>query len=1155
MTDRDAAQTPPWHAIGVDETLRRLDSDPSKGLSAEDAARRLAQYGPNRLPEGSKRGPLKRFLLQFDNILVYVLIAAGFVKLMLGLWLDASIITGVVVINALLGFIQEGKAEKALDSIRNMLSSEARTLRGGETRIVAAEELVPGDVVLLESGDRIPADIRLIEVKNLRTDEAALTGESVPADKSTDPTPENSTVGDRENLAFSGTLVVSGRAVGVVVGTGAQTELGRINQMLAAVNALETPLLRQIKEFGHTIAKVIGVVSILIFAYGRWVRDLPFVEAFQAVVGIAVSVIPEGLPALITITMAIGVQRMAQRNAIIRRLPAVETLGSISRICSDKTGTLTLMEMMVASAVTATSHYRVTGDGYASEGEVLLDDKPAAESAVLKRMGAISALCNDSELRQLDGVWKVEGDPTEAALYPFAAKLGLDRQAEREGRRRIDAIPFESEHKFMATLHEDLGGARMLLVKGAPEVILAHCARQETESGPEALQRDYWIAASDRMAAQGERVLGLAWLPDPRFETTSLDPSDLPNTLILLGLVGLMDPPRKEAVEAVAECHNGGIRVTMITGDHKITAAAIAKMLGIGDGKTAVAGAEIEAMNDGALQETVRNVDVFARASPEHKLRLVKAIQANGQVVAMTGDGVNDAPALKRADIGVAMGIKGTEVTKEAAAMVLADDNFASITAAVREGRTVYNNIEKALLFMLPTNVAQALVILVAIVVGFMLPITAPQILWVNMVTSVALGLVISFEPHELDVMQRPPRAVSLPILNGFAIWRVIFVGLALLVLTLGAFFWMKSQDAADELARAVAVNALVIGQVFYLFNSRFKTDSSLSIAAHLGNRYVPMGVGAVVLLQLLFTYAPPLQQLFGTAAIPLDVWPWLFLGGFVFFLIVEAEKFVIRAFRSRRRSSPTSEQAPRPMALDVRQALARDASRKTSNGWGNWQGLLGGLAVLGLIAGEIHGFLHRSDADQYATDAVAQSAAPREGIATMTTDAPRPVNFGARVSGTIDSLLCAPNAKVQAGQLCGKIDPRPYEAAADHEMAALAKVQLRRDRSASALLRAQKDFERSEDRNARGAISRAALDKSRAAYENAKARVVADEAEVARIEKALAAARNDLALTDIVSPVDGTVISRHGEVGQKVDVNQEPPLFIVAPSSGATPE
>ena len=419
-------------------------------------------------------------------------------------------------------------------------------------------------------------------------------------------------------------------------------------------------------------------------------------------------------------------------------------------------------------------------------------------------MGSVCVLCNNSELRQAEGVWKVEGDPTEAALYPFAEKIQLDRQSEKALHRRVDAIPFESEHKFMATLQEDADGTRMLLVKGAPEVILAHCDRQETEAGAEPLQRGYWDEASNRLAAQGERVLGLAWLPAPQLGATNLTPSDLPKSLILLGLVGLMDPPRREAVEAVGECHAGGIRVTMITGDHKITAAAIAKMLGIGDGKSAVTGAEIEEMNDGALQQTVGAIDVFARASPEHKLRLVKAVQANSQVVAMTGDGVNDAPALKRADVGVAMGVKGTEVTKEAAAMVLADDNFASITAAVREGRTVYNNIEKALLFMLPTNVAQALVILVPIIAGFALPITAPQILWVNMVTSVALGLVISFEPHERDVMARPPRAVSHPLLDGFAIWRICFVGVALLAITMAAFFWMKSKDASDELARAV---------------------------------------------------------------------------------------------------------------------------------------------------------------------------------------------------------------------------------------------------------------------------------------------------------------------------------------------------------------
>ena len=689
MTSRaevqETSKTPMWHALAAADVLSRQNSNSAKGLDSAEASRRLEKYGPNRLPAGTKRGPLMRFLLQFDNILVYVLIAAGFVKLMLGLWLDASIITGVVVINALLGFLQEGKAEKALESIRDMLSADARTLRGGETRIVPAEELVPGDIVLLESGDKIPADLRLVDVKNLRTEEAALTGESVPAEKSAGPVAQNATVGDRDNMAFSGTLVVSGRASGVVIATGAETELGRINQMLAGVSPHKTPLLRQIKEFGHTIAKVIGFVSVVMFAYGRWVRGLPFVEMFQAVVSIAVSVIPEGLPALITITLAIGVQRMAQRNAIIRRLPAVETLGSISRICSDKTGTLTLMEMMVASAVTAEADYTVSGEGYASAGEILREGKRAGEDPILHRMGLVSVHCNDAELRQAEGVWKVEGDPTEAALYPFAAKLGLDRQAERNGRRRIDAIPFESEHKFMATLHAASDGEQVLFVKGAPEVILDHCDRQETGSGQSVpLIRAHWTEASDRLAAQGERVLALAWLPKPGLSAGSLGPADLPGNLVLLGLVGLMDPPRKEAIEAVAECHNGGIRVTMITGDHKITAAAIAKMLGIGDGKTAIAGVEIEKMNDGELQQQVRDVDVFARASPEHKLRLVKAIQANGQIVAMTGDGVNDAPALKKADIGVAMGIKGTEVTKEAAAMVLADDNFASITAAVR---------------------------------------------------------------------------------------------------------------------------------------------------------------------------------------------------------------------------------------------------------------------------------------------------------------------------------------------------------------------------------------------------------------------------------------------------------------------------------------
>jgi magnesium-transporting ATPase (P-type) len=900
-----------WHAIAADAVVKQLQTDPAKGLDAGEASQRLTKYGLNRLPEGKKQSLFMKFLQQFNNILVYVLLGAGFVKMMVGLWLDSAIILSVVILNALLGFIQEGKAEKALDSIRNMLSAEARTLRGGETRLIPSEELVPGDVVLLESGDKVPADLRLVEVKNLRTEEAALTGESVPIDKTTNAVSDKATIGDREGMAFSGTLVASGRGTGVVVATGSNTELGHINQMMTSVSALETPLLRQIKKFGYSITVVIGVVTVLVFAYGRWIQSMGFVDIFQKVISIAVSVIPEGLPALITVTLAIGVQRMAQRNAIIRRLPAVETLGSVSRICSDKTGTLTLMEMMVVSAVTAESAYVVTGDGYAPEGQVMRDGQPAGDDPALQHMGRVSMLCNDSEIHQEEGQWKVEGDPTEGALYPFANKLGFDRKTAREKFPRIDAIPFESEHKFMATLHKDADGKRMILVKGAPEVILEHCTHQATIGGaPAPLDSAYFLQASDKLAAQGERVLALAWLENPDVNAGSLGPGDLPKNLVLTGLIGLLDPPRKEAIEAVEECHAGGIRVTMITGDHKITAAAIAKMLGIGDGKTAINGTDIEEMDTATLRERVRDVDVFARASPEHKLRLVKAIQANKQIVAMTGDGVNDAPSLKKADIGVAMGIKGTEVTKEAAAMVLADDNFASITAAVKEGRTVYNNIEKAMLFLLPTNVAQALVILVAVIAGFTAPITAPQILWVNMVTSVALGLVISFEPHEFDVMQRPPRAVDRPIVDGFGIWRVIFVGLALLVLTLGAFFWMKSNDASDALARAVAVNALVIGQVFYLLNSRYKVGSSLSLKAHLGNKYLPLGIGAIVVLQLLFTYAPPFQTLFDTESIPLRIWPKLVLGGFIFFLLVEVEKIIVRMVHRTRAAPMHSESA-----------------------------------------------------------------------------------------------------------------------------------------------------------------------------------------------------------------------------------------------------
>src|SRR5262249_28019893 len=506
-TGKEAAA---WHALAADGVVRRLNTNTQTGLKAAEIPERLAKYGPNRVPEAARRGALMRLPLQFNNVLVYVLLAAGFVKLMTNLWLDASIILGVVLINALLGFIQEGRAEKALDSIRNMLSAEARTVRGGETRLIPAEELVPGDVVLLESGDKVPADLRLTDVKNLRTEEAALTGESVPTDKSTEAVSARATVGDRQSMAFSGTLGGSGRATGLGVGTGSDTELGRINQMLEGVSALETPLLRQIKKFGVAITAVILVVCAVVFAYGRWVQAMPFVDIFQAAVAIAVSFIPEGLPAVITITLAIGVQRMAQRNAIIRRLPAVETFGSVSRICSDKTGTLTLMEMMVVSAVTAESAYEITGEGYASEGEVKQNGQPAGEDAALQLLGRVSMLCNDAELRREEGVWKVEGDPTEGALYPVAGRAGLQRRAEQAAYPRIDAIPFESDHKFMATLHTAAGGGQVLFVKGAPEVILEHCDRQQT--GTEGTPRSIaTISGKRRTGSRGRASACWRW--------------------------------------------------------------------------------------------------------------------------------------------------------------------------------------------------------------------------------------------------------------------------------------------------------------------------------------------------------------------------------------------------------------------------------------------------------------------------------------------------------------------------------------------------------------------------------------------------------------------------------------------------------------------
>lgn len=887
-----------WHALECDEAIAKLDTDSDQGLGADAVRERLGRFGPNRLPPPRQHGPLVRFLLQFHNLLIYVLIAAGAVKVVMGGYVDASVIFGVVVINAFLGFFQEGKAEKALASIRGLLSADAMVVRDGKTRSIPAEDLVPGDVVLLQSGDKVPADIRLSSTRNLRAEEAALTGESVPSSKSTAAVDEKAGVGDRECMAYSGTLIVSGRGRGVVVATGGETEIGRINRMLSEVKSLETPLLRQIHGFAKILTVIILAICGLVFLYGLVLRDYGVQEMFQAAVGVAVAAIPEGLPAIITITLAIGVQRMAKRKAIIRRLPAVETLGSVSRICSDKTGTLTRNEMMVVSVCTAGNQYEVRGTGYEPEGEVISGE--GGDDAALPLVARAALLCNDAELHADGDKWKLDGDPTEGALLAFGARAELNRDAEREAWPRTDAIPFESENRFMATLHE-ADGERVVFLKGAPEKVLEHCKSVQLADGKEtdSLDHEKWHQRAEELAGKGRRVLAFAILRGDDAPTGELHVDTLPDAFTLLGLVGIIDPPREEAIQAVKDCHRGGIRVTMITGDHAITAAAIAKELNIGDGKSVIKGAEIEEMDDETLRGRCREIDVFARSSPEHKLRLVRAMQAEKQIVAMTGDGVNDAPALKQADVGVAMGIKGTEVSKEAAEMVLADDNFASISAAVREGRTVYNNIEKAILFILPTNGGQSLTILAAILFGLVLPVTPPQILWINMVTAVTLALALSFEPHERGVMNRPPRPVGRPLLTPFGLWRIGFISILLLVFTFGAFYVMQNLVGASlELSRTTAINALIIGQVAYLLNSRFLFASCLSRAALTGNPYVPTAIGLIVLLQLAFTYAPPMQFLFGTDGLPWDIWPILVVCGLVLFLIVEFEKGIFRRLR-----------------------------------------------------------------------------------------------------------------------------------------------------------------------------------------------------------------------------------------------------------------
>ena len=870
------------HAESREDCLRTLDT-PTEGLAPDEATRRRAEYGPNLLPQPSQRPAIIRFLLHFHNVLMYVLIGGATVTAALGHMIDTWVILAVVLVNAVMGFIQEGRAENAMAAIRQMLAPHASVLRAGRRSGIEAGDLVPGDIVLLESGDRVAADLRLLEVHGLHVQEAILTGESLPVEKATAPVAAEAPLGDRTPMAFSGTLVTSGTGRGVVVATGAATEVGRISGMLGGVEGLKTPLVVQMDRFARWLTVLILLTSGGLLAFGHYVRHIAFEAMFMSVVSLAVAAIPEALPAVMTITLAVGVRAMAKRNAIVRRLPAIETIGAVSVICTDKTGTLTRNEMMVASAVTTGGRFTISGDGYAPEGELLREDGGQADGA-LADIARAALLCNDAALHDTDGAWRVEGDPMEGALLAFAAKAGQTR----EGWTRRGEIPFDAQHRYMAVLAKAPDGMQHVLVKGAPERLLEMCVDQVGEKEVLPLDISFWQVEADRIAASGQRVLAFA-----RRAATSGDAplSGIDGGLSLIGLVGLIDPPRAESIAAVAECHAAGIAVKMITGDHAGTAAAIGRRIGLKNPDKILTGAEIERMDDSILAAEAPGTNIFARTSPEHKLRLVKALQANDRIVAMTGDGVNDAPALKRADIGVAMGITGTDATKEAAELVLADDNFASITAAVREGRTVWDNIRKVISWVLPTSAGEAATIAVALLLGFALPVSPVQILWVNMITAVTLGLALAYEPAEAGTMQRPPRARDAGLLTGGLVWHVIFVTGLFLAVIFGLFTFALEKGYSLALAQTMSMNMLVVLEIFHLFYIRNIFGTSLTLVALKGTPAVWTSVTLATAAQFAVTYLPAAQKILGTQAIRLADGVLIVAIGVAFFAILETEK------------------------------------------------------------------------------------------------------------------------------------------------------------------------------------------------------------------------------------------------------------------------
>ena len=881
-----------WHNQSSDETLAAFNTS-LDGLSEGEAKQRLQNFGPNKLPEPAQRNILLRFMLHFHNILIYVLIGAAGITALLGHVVDTFVIIAVVIINAFIGFYQEGKAEKAMEAIRRMLALRASVMRDGKRQVIPGEELVPGDIVFLEPGDKLPADLRLLKSHSLLIQESILTGESVAVEKQTKPVELDASLGDHFCVGFSGTTVTSGQGIGVVIATGAYTEIGRIGGLIAEVQTLETPLVSQMAVFARWLTFFILAITVLMLLFGYFVLHHDFANLFMAVVGIAVAAIPEGLPAVLTITLAVGVKAMAHKNAIVRRLPAIETLGSVSVICSDKTGTLTRNEMMVVSIVTSQQHFDVKGTGYDPSGDIELDNNviEAENYSSLCELGKVTALCNDAELIRKNDTWTGHGDPMEIALLAFASKTGTDGSETRKQWTRTDIIPFDSKHKYMATLNHNHENHAFIFVKGAPEKILSMCHEQrDIDNKAQALDTEYWEEQATSIASQGRRVLAFA-AKAVNPEHTVLEHDNVQDSLIFLGLAGLIDPPRQEAIESIEKCHQAGIDVKMITGDHAVTASAIGKQLGLQNSDKVLTGQDLDKFDDDQLKSIVCDTGIFARTSPEHKLRLVMALQENGMTVAMTGDGVNDAPALKRAGVGVAMGKTGSEAAKEASEIVLADDNFATIVTAVREGRTVYDNIKKVISWTLPTNAGEAMTIILALLLGLSLPITPVQILWINMITAVTLGIALAFEPTEENTMQRPPRPRSEALLNGGLIWHIVLVSGLFLSAVFSMYEYAIIKGYSEALARTIAMNTLVVLEIFHLFFIRNMYGTSLNRKAVLGTGAVWAAVIAVTIGQFAITYVPWLQTIFQTQAISIFDGFLIIMVGVIMFCIIEAEK------------------------------------------------------------------------------------------------------------------------------------------------------------------------------------------------------------------------------------------------------------------------